>query len=39
MMIEMEKGKDLKFYLKNIDTYLFVINKKNDKQFSANEQA
>ena len=39
MMIKMEKGKDLKFYLKNIDTYLFVINKKNDKQFSANEQA
>ena len=39
MMIEMEKGKDLKFYLKNIDIYLFVINKKNDKQFSANEQA
>ena len=39
MMIEMEKGKDLKFFLKNIDTYLFVINKKNHKQFSENEQA
>ena len=39
MMIELGKGKNLKFFLKNIDTYLFVINKKNDKQFSANEQA
>ena len=39
MMIELEKGKNLKFYLKNLDTYLFVINKKNDKQFSVNEQA
>src|ERR1035437_194856 len=39
MMIELGKGKNLKFFLKNIDTYLFVINKKNDKQLSANEQA
>ena len=31
MMMELEKDKSLKYYLKNIDTYLFVINKKNDK--------
>jgi len=37
MMIELEKGKNLKFYLKNIDTYVFAINKKIDNQTSVNE--
>ncbi|MBI4947872.1 MAG: hypothetical protein HY840_15890 [Bacteroidetes bacterium] len=31
MMIELGNEKNLKFYLKNIDAYLFAINKTNDK--------
>lgn len=37
LMIE-TGGKDgLKYFLKNIDTYLFIINKKHDKQPTFNE--
>ena len=38
LMIETREGKGLKYFLKNIDTYIFIINKKNDQQIIANEQ-
>lgn len=38
LMIETVKGKGLKDFLKNIDTYLFIINKKQDQQVISNEQ-
>ena len=37
LMIETKEGKGLKYFLKNIDTYLFIINKQNDKQVTVNE--
>ena len=37
LMIETTEGKGLKYFLKNIDTYLFIINKKHDKQIAVNE--
>ena len=37
MMIETDKGKGLKYFLKNIDTYLFIINKTHDQQITADE--
>jgi len=36
-MIETDDGKGLKYFLKNIDAYLFIINKKHDKQLTADE--
>ncbi len=38
MMIDADASKGMKYFLKNIDTYLFIINKKHDKQLSADEQ-
>jgi len=32
LMIETDASKGLKYFLRNIDTYLFIINKKHDKQ-------
>ncbi len=37
LMIETADGKGLKYFLKNIDTYLFIINKKHDKQVTVDE--
>lgn len=37
LMIETTEGKGLKYFLKNIDTYLFIINKKHDKLVTADE--
>ncbi len=34
LLIETDNEKGLKYFLKNIDTYLFIINKKHDKQVS-----
>ena len=30
MMIELDGSKNLKFFMRNVDTYLFIINKKHD---------
>lgn len=38
LMIETDEKKGLKYFLKNIDTYLFIINKKHDKPVTADEQ-
>ncbi len=38
LMIETVQGKGLKEFLKNIDTYLFIINNKQDQQVISNEQ-
>lgn len=38
LMIDADSSKGLKYFLRNIDTYLFIINKKHDKQISADEQ-
>lgn len=35
MMIEVQDTTNLKYFLRNMDTYLFIINKKHDKQISA----
>lgn len=32
MMVAFDPSKGLKYFLRNIDTYLFIINKKHDKQ-------
>jgi hypothetical protein len=37
LMIEMDEKKGLKYFLKNIDTYLFIINKKHDKLVTTDE--
>ncbi|TAL63113.1 MAG: hypothetical protein EPN85_00910 [Bacteroidetes bacterium] len=37
LMIETTEGKGLKYFLRNIDTYLFIINKKHDKQVTVND--
>jgi hypothetical protein len=37
LMIETDEKKGLKYFLKNIDTYLFIINKKHDKPVTADE--
>ena len=31
LLLEVESSKDLKYFLRNLDTYLFIINKKQDK--------
>ena len=38
LMIDADASKGLKYFLRNIDTYLFIINKKHDKHISADEQ-
>lgn len=37
LMIAVDSSKGLKSFLRNIDTYLFIINKKHDKQIVADE--
>jgi hypothetical protein len=37
LMIETDEKKGLKYFLKNIDTYIFIINKKHDQQVTADE--
>ena len=37
LMIETDEKKGVKYFLKNIDTYLFIINKKHDKFVTADE--
>jgi len=31
LMLDIDASKNLKYFLKNLDTYLFIINKKHDK--------
>ena len=31
LMLDVDASKDLKYFLRNLDTYLFIINKKHDK--------
>jgi hypothetical protein len=38
MMIDADASKGMKYFLRNIDAYLFIINKKHDKHISADEQ-
>ncbi len=38
LMLDIESGKNLKYFLKNLDTYLFIINKKHDKTIVDNDQ-
>ena len=37
LMIEPDSSKGLKLFLRNIDKYLFIINKKHDQQITADE--
>ncbi|MFH1005223.1 MAG: hypothetical protein V1781_07000 [Bacteroidota bacterium] len=37
LMIEIDLSKGIKYFLRTIDTYLFIINKKHDKQIIENE--
>ena len=37
LMIDADASMGMKYFLKNIDTYLFIINKKHDKQIVADE--
>jgi len=37
LMIETDEKKGLKYFLRNIDTYLFIINNKQDKTVKADE--
>lgn len=37
LMIETDEGKNLKYFLKNVDTYLLIINKTQDKQVTLHE--
>ena len=37
LMIDADASKGMKYFLRNIDAYLFIINKKHDKQMVADE--
>lgn len=37
LMIDAEASRGMKYFLRNIDSYLFIINKKHDKQMVADE--
>lgn len=37
LMIETRGNKGLKYFLRNMDTYLFILNKKHDKLVTADE--
>jgi len=37
LMIDADASKGMKYFLRNIDAYLFIINKKHDKQIVADE--
>ncbi|HEY4800242.1 MAG TPA: hypothetical protein VII99_14270 [Bacteroidia bacterium] len=37
LMIDADASKGMKYFLRNIDAYLFIINKNHEKQFTADE--
>ena len=39
LMIDADASKGIKYFLRNIDAYLFIINKKHDTKIVADEQA